>query len=224
MKVLFVEARKRKDIDEKKAVGEFLGSNKIKRIGIAASVQYLGLAGDFKKEFEKNEVKVYSARGSKTAYESQIIGCDTNAALSVNNKVDAFVILSDGRFHAVQLALRTNKRVFVLQGESLGLIEQKEVEVIRKKRNAAVVNFLHSDKVGVIVSTKPGQQRLKEALKIKGRLEKNGKKAFLFIADTISIYELENFPCKSWVNTACSAMTLDSSRIVNTEEVEKFLG
>jgi len=224
MKVLFVEARKRKDIDEKKAVREFLGSNRIKRIGIAASVQYLGLAGDFKREFEKNGVKVYSARGSKTAYESQIIGCDTNAALSVNNKVDAFVILSDGRFHAVQLALKTSKSVFVLQGESLGLIGQKEVEAIRKKRNAAVVNFLHSDKAGIIISTKPGQQKLKEALKIKERLEKNGKKAFLFIADTINICELENFQCKSWVNTACSAMTLDSNKIVNTEEVEKFFG
>ncbi len=223
MKVLFVEARKRKDIDEKKAVGEFLGSNRIKRIGIAASVQYLGLAGDFKREFEKNGVKVYSARGSKTAYESQIIGCDTNAALSANNKVDAFVILSDGKFHAVQLALRTSKRVFVLQGESLGLIGQKEVEAIRKKRNAAVVNFLHSDKVGVIVSTKPGQQKLNEALKIRDKLENKGKKAFLFLADTINICELENFQCKSWINTACPAMILDSNRIVNTEDIKKFL-
>lgn len=224
MKVLFVEARKKKDIDEKKAVKEFLSSNRIKKIGIAASVQYLNLAGDFKREFGKNGVKVYSARGSKTAYEGQIIGCDINAALSVNSKVDAFAVLSDGKFHAVQLALRTNKRVFVLQGESLGLIEQKEVEAIRKKRNAAVVNFLHSNKVGIIVSVKPGQQKLREALKIKEMLENKGKKAFLFLADTINICELENFQCKSWVNTACSAITLDSNRIVNTEEVEKFLG
>ena len=133
MKVLFVEARKKKDIDEKRAVKEFINLNKIKSIGIAASVQYLDLANDFRKEFEKNGVKVYSARGSKTSYDNQIIGCDINAALSVNSRVDAFIVLSDGRFHAIQLALKTNKGVFVLQGEGLALIEQKEIEAIDRK-------------------------------------------------------------------------------------------
>lgn len=223
MKVLFVEARRKQDINAEKAVDEFVNSNKIRKICIVASMQYLDLVSNFRKEFEKRGIKAYSSKGNKTAYENQIIGCDVNAALNVKKKVDAFIVLSDGKFHALQLALSTEKPVFRLQENSLKRVGKNELNAIKNKRKAAVINFLNSDKIGIIVSSKPGQFKIKYALQLKKKIEKKNKKAFLFLGNTINIYELENFPCKSWVNTACPALTLDSAKIVNYDEIEKFL-
>lgn len=223
MKFLFVEARKRHNINAGKIAESFVTSHNIKKVCIVASVQYLDLIGRMKKEFEKKGIKLYGAKGIKTAYESQIIGCDINAALTLNKKVDAFIVLSDGKFHALQLALSTDKPVFILQEDNLSLIDNKELDSFKGKRKAAVMNFLDADSVGIMVSTKPGQSNFKYALGLKRKIEKKSKKAFLFIGDTINIYELENFPCRSWVNTACPTLVLDSAKIINPDEIKKFL-
>jgi 2-(3-amino-3-carboxypropyl)histidine synthase len=223
MKVLFIEARKKGDYEAKKLVLSLKASNKIKRVGIAASLQYLNLIEPLKKEFEKRGVKAYFGKGVKTAYEGQIIGCDVKAALRLKKDVDAFVVLSDGRFHAVQLAIEAEKPVFLLQEGSLKIIDNRELGRLQNKRKAALMNFLREDLIGVIVSTKAGQSKLEYAKELEKRIEKKGKKAFLFIGNTINIYELENFPPKVWVNTSCPGLSLDSAKIVNSEDIENFL-
>lgn len=223
MRVLFVEARRKQDINAERIAEEFVNSNKIKEVCIVSSVQYLNSASNLKKEFEKRGIRVYSSKGKKTAYENQIIGCDVNAALDMKKRVDAFVVLSDGKFHALQLALSTEKPVFRLQENNLKIIDKNELNTIKNKRKAAVINFLNADKIGIIVSSKPGQFKIKYALQLKKKIEKKNKKAFLFLGNTINIYELENFPCKSWVNTACPALVLDAAKVVNSDEIEKFL-
>jgi 2-(3-amino-3-carboxypropyl)histidine synthase len=173
-----------------------------------------------KQELEKGGVKVFTSKGNIARYPSQVLGCDVLAARNIEKYVDAFILLSDGRFHALQLA--TNKPIFILD-ENFVRIDKEEIEYMRRKRLAAIKKFLASDKIGIIVSTKPGQERLKEALKIKNILERKRKKVFVFVADTINPAELENFQCHAWLNMACPALVLDSSEIVNWQDVKKFL-
>ena len=83
------------------------------------------------------------------------------------------------------------------------------------------MNFLNSKKVGILVSLKPGQERLKEALKLSKKLE---KEAYLFLFNNISPAEFENFPqIGSWVNTACPRLDMESNKIVNADVVDNNL-
>ncbi len=87
-----------------------------------------------------------------------------------------------------------------------------------------MINFLSTDTVGILVSIKPGQENLKQAIELKKKIEKSGKsdkKAFIFIADIISIEELENFTCKAWINTACPNIIFDSTKIINPDDLYK---
>ena len=227
MDFMFIEARKKFSQEEieqvKQAVENFAKNNpKIKTIGIVASLQYLGLLSLIKEELEKNKIQAITNKGKLTEHEAQVLGCDINAAKNIEERVQAFLLASNGRFHALQLANATSKPVFLLSGYEITELNREEIENMKRKRLGAVKNFLASKETGIIISTKPGQNKIKEAVKIKGMFEKQGKKAFLFIADTININELENFTCQSWINTACPALILDSSKIVNWNEVKRF--
>jgi len=57
-----------------------------------------------------------------------------------------------------------------------------------------------ADNVGVLVSTKSGQQYLKNALLLK----RSKKNIYIFVDNTFNYAEMENFPfIDVWVNTAC---------------------
>lgn len=229
MDTVFIETKKEFSEEDrskaKREIDEFIKEHpKITGIGLAASLQYLDMIPFAKDEFEKKGIKVHTSSGNKAVHEAQILGCDISALTKTEKKVDAFFILSSGRFHAVQAAIESNKPVFVYDTFSIKEIRKEEIESMKKKRLGAVKRFLSSKEIGIIVSTKQGQENMKEALKIKAILEKKGKRAYLFVADTINIGELENFACQSWINTACPALTLDSTKIVNWKEVNEFFG
>ncbi|MFH0831848.1 MAG: diphthamide synthesis protein [archaeon] len=226
--IIFAEARRKfsaeEEEDARTAVKNFLKNNpQLKSIGLTASLQYLGLLPVLTEEFEKNRIKVITSKGNLTRHEAQVLGCDVNAAKNIGKKVDIFLLAGSGKFHAVQIADATSKQVFILSGNRIEKLKTEEIEIMKRKRLGAIKNFLAGKEIGIIVSTKPGQENMEEALKIKNILEKKGRKAFLFIADTININELENFLCQSWVNTACPALVLDSAKIVNWNEVSKFI-
>ncbi|MFA5084489.1 MAG: diphthamide synthesis protein, partial [Candidatus Paceibacterota bacterium] len=61
---------------------------------------------------------------------------------------------------------------------------------------------------GILVSTKPGQNKTKQALALKKKLEHEGKKAYIFSFDNFDINQLENFPeIKCWINTMCPGLS-----------------
>jgi len=217
MKVVFIEA-KRKFSNMNLDLSALKG---IKRIGLLSTVQFLPALPEIEHELKKNNIKVFKAK--TLANESQILGCDVSAAEKIKGKVQAFLLLSSGKWHALMLS-RLEKPIFIYSGR-IEKLSENDISKFSMKRKAAMVKFLSSDKIGIIVSTKPGQFRLKEAFALKEHLEKRGKKAFIFIADIISISELENFNMKIWVNTACPGLFFDSSNIINIEDVkniEKF--
>ena len=79
------------------------------------------------------------------------------------------------------------------------------------------MKFLNADKHGILVSTKPGQENLKQALGIKKELK---KKSYLFLANNIDTNEFENFGLDSWINTACRRMDMNDSRIINVDKIK----
>lgn len=140
-----------------------------------------------------------------------VLGCNTNSLNDFSGKKIIFV--GDGEFHA--LIIKKNfieKKVFVLNPKSLKLkeITLKEVYKFKSREAVAFEKLKESKKIGIIISSKKGQERIKIAIKIKDLLEKKGKKAYLFISDMINPDEFMNFKgLDVLVNTACPRLALD---------------
>jgi 2-(3-amino-3-carboxypropyl)histidine synthase len=194
MKTLFIPARINLDINEEKISQLRLP----KEIAIAYSIQYKEIAEKIKSILSKNH-KITSL--------IQVLGCSKPL---FSKKTKAILLISSGKFHAISIAAETNLPVYVFESEELKKISQEEIISLQKRKKAAYMRFLNAEKIGILISTKPGQENLKEAIAFKGKLK--NKKSYLFISNNIDIKEFENFPdIKSWVNTACPRMDFDSS-------------
>jgi len=209
MKTLFIKAERKIDVDMELNINNLNRDieNLPKEIFIAYSIQYKKLAEKIKEKLEKSGKKV---RGFK-----QVLGCSELKSKS------PILLVSSGKFHAVNLILQDNS-VFLLERDKIRKIEDKEIIIIKNRRKAALSKFLAADNLGIIVSCKPGQENLQEALKIKKTLVEKGKKAYIFAANNISINDLENYNIDSWLNTACPGLALDSldNHILNTKELK----
>ncbi|MBI5148234.1 diphthamide synthesis protein [Candidatus Pacearchaeota archaeon] len=214
MKVLFIEARKQAEFNRKDL--EDIAEHLPKKIGLLASVQYIHLLQYVKKELEKRNKIVYLEKG-KSKYEGQILGCDVSPALK-SRKAEALLLIGSGKFHALQVALKTKKPVFIWQPSAkLSKITQEDIKNFEVKRKTALIKFLHANEIGILISTKQGQFNLQGALQIRKKIK--NKKAFLFLFDTLNLAEFENFSCQSYINTACPNLILDDTRIINSDEL-----
>lgn len=149
----------------------------------------------------------------------QVLGCNVDSAKQIADKVDAFLFIGSGEFHPVAIALGTEKKVFKWNPftQQLSVVQDEEVEKYKKRRKASLVKFMSSDRIGVLVSTKHGQSRIDEALKL---ASKKDKEYYVFAFDTLNILDLDNFPfIQCWVNTACPRIADEKPNIINLREL-----
>ncbi len=218
MKTLFIESKYMGNAELDKIKAEKLPKN----IGLVATIQFTGQLDKIKDYLADKNKKVYVAKGNQK-YPGQILGCDASSGEKIKSKVDAFLYIGDGRFHPLGLAMSTNKEVFCFNPANgyFSEIDNKEIEEYKKSLKVKKIRFLSAENVGILVSTKPGQNNSKKASEIKKKLEKEGKKCYTFVFDTLSLNELENFPFVDfWVNTACPRIEGDSKEVVNVRDVE----
>ena len=206
MKTIFIPAKikrkpnysKIKDLINKK-----IPENKI---AICYSNQFIEIANELEKVTEKQVLQ-----------KIQVLGCSSP---KFSPDVEAILIIGQGKFHSVSLAYESKLPTYILEDETISKISQKEIEKLEKKEKGQYLKYLTSKKIGVIVTNKPGQQRIKKALEFKRKLK--DKKGYLFIANDINISEFENFGLDSWVNTACPRMDLTQGNIINLDKLEKL--
>ncbi len=194
MKTLFIPAEVTEPIDVSKVKIE--GS-----FAIATTVQYLHQLKDIQKKLPNSIIA------------GQILGC--NASCCKDLKVDSILFIGTGQFHPIRIAIETKKPVYVLNPATnlFHQLDPKIVEDHEKKIKAKQSQFILSDKIGIIVSTKPGQNNLKKALELKKKLN---KESYIFLFNNVN--ELENFPdIDIWINTACSR--IESKNIINLEDL-----
>lgn len=211
MKTVFIKARSEVDIRPVIAKLNIKG-----RIGLLTTIQHLH------KLKEANKLLKNSVIGG------QILGCNVMAAEKIKDKVDCFLYIGSGRFHPLKVALKTGKKVYIANPftNEVSEIIESDVEAMRKRIKGAYLKFLAAKKIGILVSTKPGQERLKEANALKRKLK---KECFIFLFSTLSFNELDNFnDIECWVNTACPRIALDdyekiSKPVIDIEDLEGFL-
>ncbi|MBR9678639.1 MAG: hypothetical protein GON13_00030 [Nanoarchaeota archaeon] len=189
MKTIYLPARKKIKLDLKQL-------DRLKgKIGLVCTVQYCHLLEQVKKH-------VKATTSKKQFVEGQILGCDARAAELDCNII---LLLSDGEFHAIEIARKTGKPVYIFNETGLKKLDEKKVRLIEKKKWARISKAKKAKTFGFIVSLKPGQNRMKQVQNIIGN-------NYLFVCDSINYFELLNFPfIDCWVNTACPRITEDET-------------
>lgn len=203
MKTLFIPAKSKTSID-KSLIGTL--KNLPSEIAIFYSIQFRKQAQEIKSLLTDTKISSFS----------QILGC-SKPKISPSTK--SILLIGSGKFHAISLAKETQKPVFILEKNNLSKISQEEISQIEKKQKASFLKFLSAKKIGILISTKPGQENLKKALALKKQIK--NKSSYLYIANEINPTEFENFlQIDSWINTACPRLDMNSSTIVNIDRIK----
>lgn len=222
MKTLFIEA--------KSTIPVNIPDNYIKelpkKVGLVTTVQFIDQIEKIKKKLESSKKEVFYGKGARAKYRGQILGCDVGAAEHMKEEVEAFLYIGSGEFHPLMIALKTNKPVFKFNPTTneFTKVKKEEIDKINGRLKGMRTKFLSSQSIGVLVSTKQGQQNFKLADKIKKNYP--GKHFHVFAFDTLDFSQLENFPdIEFWVNTACSRIVYDDAiehgiSMLNYEDIE----
>lgn len=185
---------------------------KYKKIGLTATIQHVHQLQKIAQYLEKKGFKTYIGNSTeKTPYKGQILGCNYSTVKN-NSGLDAFLFIGPGLFHPTGLALATKKPVIAFNpfNNLTQKIEEKDIMNIAKKRMAAITIAKNARKIGIIVSTKPGQFK-KDAIRyLKEGFKKNGVDTSFIYIDDISLDTLQNFAeADAYIVTACPRIPID---------------
>jgi len=189
-----------------------------KKLLFFTTIQFFDHVDSIKKQLENAGKQVFMKESQNYYYDGKktrpghLLGCN----LETFQDFDAFLYVGDGLFHPQILMVKNNLPVFgfdPISGKHKKL-DNSAIEKAKKKRQGAISKFLMSKEIGVILSTKPGQNLYKKALGLK---QKYSDKNFYFVAfNDIDFARLENFPfVECWVNTACYRIGIDELEKVN---------
>ncbi|MAG11132.1 hypothetical protein CMI44_02370 [Candidatus Pacearchaeota archaeon] len=204
MKPLFIPTKLKSKVNKSRILE--ISKKLPKNIAIAYPIQYEDQAGEMK--------KVLSKKHNITKF-TQVLGCSKP---KLPKSTQALLLISDGKFHAVSLAIGTDFPIYIYNGNRLEKISDKDVRSMRQKQKVAYLKFLNAKKVGILVSTKPNQQNLKKALALKSKLK--NKDSYIFIGNNLNPAEFENFGLDVYINTACPRLIFDSEKIMDISEIK----
>jgi len=208
--ILFVEIRANPDIEEAvRAASEKLPE----RIGLLATVQYMGLIPKAKEILESMGKKVFVGNGDRRiSYPGQVLGCNFSSVSSVNDEADAFLYLGEGDFHPLAAAFGAKKKMLILNpltGE-IGSVDDIRDRMLRK-RFALIEAARAAESFLVIVCTKTGQDRSAAADSIIKKIRERGKRAYCLLMNEIGPDALLPYRVDAYINTACPRIAMDDS-------------
>ena len=210
--VVYVEAKAKIGIKEAmtKALPFLESWNKI---GLVTTVQHIHQLDEAKKMLEAAGKTVFVGNADSTKHSGQVIGCDFGNAKSVSEEVEVFLFVGGGRFHALGVALATGKPTIIADPyEELAYPIHDDTRRVIMQRWGNISEAKEAKSFGVLISLKSGQMRLKAALYIKEKLERNGRKATLLALREVTPSALMQFPTlDAFVNTACPRLSLDDA-------------
>ncbi|MBS3116659.1 diphthamide synthesis protein, partial [Candidatus Woesearchaeota archaeon] len=153
-------------------------------------------------------------------------------------EIEAYLYIGDGKFHPLTLVFAQkdtlDKKEVIVNNpiqNKMFLVSEADVKTILNKYKSSLMKFLTANRIGVIVTIKPGQEQFKAGLILEKKYP--NKKFYYFIDNVISFDQLENFPfIEVWVNTACPRVGFDDQEkfrkgVVNLNDAmraEEILG
>ncbi|MGV8176735.1 MAG: diphthamide biosynthesis enzyme Dph2 [Candidatus Bilamarchaeaceae archaeon] len=198
-----------------------------KRIAVATTVQHIHQLPEMKRILVKCGKKPLVGKGAFAKHPGQVLGCDAGA-VKVKG-AEAVLFIGEGNFHAFAIS-ESDKPVYVFSpysGEFRKI--NAEIDALKRRRRGMLAKALSSTVFGILVSTKPGQFRLKLAERIKKELEKKGKKAYIIIASELEPRSISNFTFfDCFITTACPRLSEDSEEwgkpVLDLESCSELIG
>lgn len=218
MKTLFLEAHVSMNI----SLGEEQLKQLPKELGLFTTIQFIDSIGTILNQLKDEGITVHLLKGKHTQRAGQILGCEY-----LDYPAPAFLYIGDGQFHPQAIAIKNNKPIYCYNpySKQMVLFDRKDIDAVMKRHKIGIMKFLEADAVGVLISTKPGQQFMKRCLLFKEKCEAKGKKVYLFLSNTVDFGQMNNFPfVQCWVNSACPRIGIDDKNkvdkpMVNLEDV-----
>lgn len=208
--VLYIESRSDAEVDES-IMGSL--SRLPRRIGLLATVQYLGLIPKVKGMLESSGREVRVGEGDlRICHPGQVLGCNCSAAESVDADVDGYLFIGEGDFHPLAAAFGMEKPVLVLNpvtGEVRDMSETRDR--ILRRRFAAIQGARDAESFLVIVCSKVGQNRSGLADEMVSLLRRHGRTAHKVVIEEINPTALMSYQVDAFVNTACPRIAMDDA-------------
>jgi 2-(3-amino-3-carboxypropyl)histidine synthase len=207
-KVLFVEVKL--DYDITGLLQETL-ERLAARVGLVTTVQHVHQLPMLKGWLERNGRTVLIGQGDRRVkHAGQVLGCNVTSASSIKDEVDQFLYLGSGDFHPLAVSLATRKPVIVLDPlmQEVRDVEQLKQKILRQ-RHGAISLASEAKSFGIIVASKPGQQRKALADTLKGMVISKGRRASLIVMDNVTPEQLLAFQLDAFVSTACPRLAID---------------
>ncbi|MEN6610518.1 MAG: diphthamide biosynthesis enzyme Dph2 [Methanoregulaceae archaeon] len=174
-----------------------------RKVGIVTTVQHAHLVSSVVDHLRNSGIDAVVSKGSgRTPYPGQVLGCNFSAARI--SGADTILYIGTGLFHALGVALATHTKVIALDPYT-GLVQEANPEPLLRKRFTLIEKARRAGSIGILVSTKTGQNRLDLAR----RLASLSYRAFLVTMREISPGELLNLGFGCYVNTACPRLAYD---------------
>jgi len=162
-----------------------------------------------------------------------VLGCDLEAATTVKEHVDAFVVFASGVFHAQGVAAATSRPVLAVDpftGEITKMLDGGDRFL--RKRHALITAAKDAKVFGILTSSKPGQSRMGLAEHLKAIVNKKGKdglSAYIAVMEHLSPDAVLALPGDAFVNAACPRIALDDSEnygrpVLTPQELEILIG
>ncbi|MEZ5334742.1 MAG: diphthamide biosynthesis enzyme Dph2 [Methanolobus sp.] len=204
-KIYFIETRSAVDV---KNVVELAASRlKGQRIGLITTVQHVHKLDDAVSVLKEHGKEcVISGGDSKIAYPGQVLGCNFSAAR--NEDCDEYLYIGSGQFHPLGVSLATKKHVTIAD-PFVNELREADSKKVLKQRSVVIAKSLDAESFGIVVSSKPGQERMELARAMKKMAEKHGKEAYILTMDLVTPDQLLQFKVDAFVNTACPRLAID---------------
>ncbi|MEM4328201.1 MAG: diphthamide biosynthesis enzyme Dph2 [Candidatus Caldarchaeum sp.] len=179
-------------------------------VGLGASVQWLDQLNTVIDSLQKDGIKVLTAQPEMySVYEAQVLGCDATGMKKIENNVDAYLVVGSV-FHGLGVALLTSKTTFAADPHTQKIVDLTSMRnKILGQRYANIEAFRIANRVGVLVSVKPGQKRHGLALRINKLLRSHGKQSYLLTSDEITPSTVLENKFEAFVNTACPRLSIE---------------
>jgi len=196
----------------KKEVLENISENKI---GIVSNVQHLTSLENIKSALK--------GIGKDVIVGGYVLGCYFENAKRIEKDVDCILFIGSGSFHVKELKRFIKKPIYHFDPEKNKIEKVEEDKKSEIKRIMKIEKLKEAKKVGILISTKPGQY-YKDFEKIEKILKNMKKEVYKIVADRITNEKLIGIDVDVFLNTACPRIEEDDFKkpIINVSEFLNF--
>ena len=201
------------------------------RIGLLTTTQHRHTLSDAASVLEEAGFgTMIGEGGGRLAFPGQVLGCDLSACRAIVDKVDAFLLVGGGSFHAVGVALASQRMVVVADvemGQARRIDEERDL--ILRRRSAAIGRAKDARTFGILVEGRPGQQRWALARSLREMLIEHGLQPLLLHMRGVGPDRLFSIGLDAYVSTACPRIAVDdqsaySMPVLTPQELRILLG